>query len=268
MLFQVIQPTSVLAPYVKHYWAMKSHVKPGNKHVQRIIPNGFVELTFYLDHIPVYNRNSKMIRNRVVVSGQQNDFYDIIITNNLNLFSIVFKPQGSKLFLGLPIQELYNQSIPAEILFKNEIYFLHEKLQETTNLNMKVQLVESFLIEQIKQSKLYEFERLNDSIKLINSSKGILTIDKLSSKAYLSKKQFERTFRSNIGIAPKRFLRVVRFQNTLFNKQLNPKQNLTELAYQNGFYDQSHMINEFKDLTGLTPKQYFSDCAPYSDYFS
>jgi AraC-like DNA-binding protein len=63
-------------------------------------------------------------------------------------------------------------------------------------------------------------------------------------------------------------MRIVRFQYALHYKWQYPQTKLTGLAYDCGFYDQSHMINEFRDLSGKTPKQYFAECEPYSDYFS
>lgn len=67
--------------------------------------------------------------------------------------------------------------------------------------------------------------------------------------------------------SPKQFLRTIRFQNTLHEKQKNKEISLTELAYNCGYFDQSHMIYDYKLLSGKTPSQYFSECEPYSDYF-
>jgi transcriptional regulator GlxA family with amidase domain len=119
------------------------------------------------------------------------------------------------------------------------------------------------------QKRKYEvnFERINQSLKMINRTKGFVDISFLASEACLSRKQFERTFLNLIGTAPRQFLKVVRFQNAINEKSKNKKISLTNLTYCCGYYDQSHMVNDFNKLSGMSPKQYFNECEPYSDYF-
>lgn len=72
-------------------------------------------------------------------------------------------------------------------------------------------------------------------------------------------KQFERVFSKNIGLNPKKYLSIVKFQNVLQMKKKFPNANLQRLAYENGYYDQSHFTHDFKNLTGLSPKDFFSN---------
>ncbi|MBC8182113.1 AraC family transcriptional regulator [candidate division KSB1 bacterium] len=75
-------------------------------------------------------------------------------------------------------------------------------------------------------------------------------------------------FSKFIGITPKQYLKTIRFQLSLHKKAQNDKLNITELAYESGYYDQAHLINEFKSLTGQTPKQYFDKNISFSDFFT
>jgi AraC-like DNA-binding protein len=111
-------------------------------------------------------------------------------------------------------------------------------------------------------------KRLNDSIRLVNRNKGIIDVDTLASSACWSRKHYERNFQEIVGTSPKQFLRIIRFQHALHYKAQHQETKLAELAYECGFSDQSHMTNEFRDLAGLTPKRFFAECAPFSDYFS
>ena len=106
------------------------------------------------------------------------------------------------------------------------------------------------------------------AIHTINRSKGEIRISDLASSVFLSTKQFQRVFTGHVGISPKEFLRIVRFQHALYVLQSNPGMSFSQLAYECGFYDQSHLINEFKVFSGYTPKEYLAACAPHSDYFS
>ncbi len=113
----------------------------------------------------------------------------------------------------------------------------------------------------------YEFDRIWHSIGIINKEKGMVDIGTLADSACLSRKQYERTFRTCVGSSPKQFLRTVRFQRTLKEKSRENRMSLTELSYLCGYYDQAHMTHDFVKLSGMTPGHYFNDCEVYSDYF-
>ena len=94
------------------------------------------------------------------------------------------------------------------------------------------------------------------------------TIHNLAQTACLSDKQFNRVFHEYVGTTPKEFIRIVRLQRALYTLQTQPDINFAQLAYECGYYDQSHLIKEFKAFSGYTPGEYLALCAPYSDYFS
>jgi len=268
MNFKIIQPSSVLAPYIKYYWMLESCVSQKETYHHRIIPNGFVELIFYYNDTPEYLRKSTRIKSKAIISGQQNEYYDIAITGEMKLFSVIFKPQASRLFLGLPVNELTNQSISADIIFKGKINSITERLADTSEIYKKVEIVESFLVEQITQNRDFSVSRISDSVGYINMSRGFNQVELLASRACLSRKQFERVFGEFVGLTPKQFLKIIRFQYSIYLQQKEFNNNLAALAYDSGYYDQSHMINDYKSLSGLTPSQYFEQCEPFSDYFS
>jgi AraC-like DNA-binding protein len=268
MNYQVSKPSDFLSRYIKQYWAIENCVPTGKQHIQRIVPNGLMELMFYLGDRPKSVNNSKNINENTILSGQQKEFYDIIVSGKLSLFSIQFQPHGATMFFDIPLNEFYNQNVPLKYIIKDKVIELESLLYETATFSEKVGIVEYFLTEQLRKCcTKYEMNRISKSVESINRSGGIINIEFLSSEACLSRKQYERTFSEYIGTSPKQFLKIVRFQNTLYAKQKNSSLNITELAYDCGYYDQSHMINEYKKLSGLTPKQYFSECEPVSDYF-
>lgn len=268
MNIQISKPSSFLSQYIKQYWAIDNCLPTGSEHIQRIVPNGMMELMFYLCKKPQSLDNNKNINDNTILCGQQKGFYDIKITQNLSIFSISFLPHGAAMFFDIPLNEFYNQNVSLQDFLKDKAEKLEMELFNSDSFASKINIVENFLMQLfIKKKKLYEMNRITNSIALINQSKGVLSIESLSSNACLSLKQFERTFSEYVGISPKQFLKIVRFQNTLLQKHLSKNKILTELAYECGYYDQSHMTNEYKSLSGKTPTQYFSDCEPFSDYF-
>ena len=268
MKYCISKPSLLLSKLVKQYWAIENCIPDSQKHTQRIVPNGLLELIFYLGDKPVSEDKNKSINENTLISGQLSEFYDIQISGKLSLFSIQFQPHGLSLFIDIPLIELYNQNVPLKFIFKNGIDELETKLFEANSFQNKIKIVEHYLHQLLQKNRhKYNFDRIEESVKLINQSKGVVNIDFLASKACYSRKQFERIFSHYIGTSPKQFLKIIRFQNAVDEKSKDKIINLTDLTFRCGYYDQSHMINDFQKLTGMSPKQYFNECEPYSDYF-
>lgn len=241
----------------------------GEEHIQRIVPNGLTELTFYLNSRPKSMDTRKNITENTILSGHLKSYYDISVTGNLSMFSVSFRPFGVRMFLNIPANELYDINVPLRYLISDMADRLEDQLLEAGCFSEKVAIIESFLAFRLAGSiAAYDLKRIENSVNLITSAKGAIQVDNLSDAACLSRKQFERIFTNYIGTSPKQFLKTVRFQSSLQIKHLNPEMPLTELAYSCGYYDQSHMINDFRSLSGKTPGQYFAECDPFSDFFS
>lgn len=269
MNYNFAQPSEKLKPYVKQYWALENILKNGESYTQRIIPSGLPELILYLDHKPMACTENRSLEDNFLLNGQQNDFYDIFITDNLSIFSVLFTPQGISQFFSLPLNELQNNSIPLKYINKDLYAELTFKLSNKNPFSTKVNLVEEALCKLLhKNKRAFEFRRITAVVEQIRTTKGTVDIETLASNTCLSRKQFERIFAEYIGISPKQYLKTIRLQATIYFKSRHENISLTELAYENGYYDQAHFSNDFKTMTGLTPKQFFDDCEnPLSDFF-
>lgn len=268
MDYGITKPSASLAPYIKHYWMLENCLPRGEEHVQRIVPSGLAELIFYMGDRPGCKDENKAMSDNALITGQLNDFYDLEIKGSMSLFAVVFLPYSLSLFFDVPAVEFNNRHTPLRYLLRDEVNGLEDMISEAQTMQQKVMVVERFLMSRIhKSGKKYEFNRIYKAVEQINLSKGQIEIDTLASQACLSRKQFERTFSAFVGTSPRKFLRTVRFQNAVKEKSLKPDLKLTELTYQCGYYDQAHMTNDFRKLTGMSPRQYFSICEPFSDYF-
>jgi transcriptional regulator GlxA family with amidase domain len=158
--------------------------------------------------------------------------------------------------------------VPLEFLNRALSSELQSRLSESISFNTRVSIAEEVFSRQLTENKKdFDFKRISKAVEFIKKTKGIVDIDILAQQVCLSRKQFERCFLDNVGISPKQYLRIVRFQSSIhINSQTNDLP-MTQLAIECGYYDQSHFINEFKLLTGLTPKKFFSDCDSVSDFF-
>lgn len=266
MSYRIIQPSSVLAPYVHFYWYLDSTIEEGEIHMQRIIPTGLPEWTFYFDDQPTYQLKQRKWNSYSMISGQHYGFYDIQVSGHLQLFSVVFKPFAASSLLNMPISELRDLTIPASncVIDAGDVA---ESLYEMDAISGKIKYIENYLLSILKRLQPSGIDRLASVFDLINQHMAQVTVDQMASLACYSRKQFERIFTGVVGISPKRYLRILRFQAALHLRSMSSKYSLTNLAMDSGYFDQAHMINDFKAFAGTTPKKFFQDCSTQSDYF-
>jgi AraC-like DNA-binding protein len=261
-------PSKILAPYVKRYWAIENILDKGEICVQRITPTGLTELLLYFTPLPKILNSNKYLTDNVALYGHQNDFYDMELTGNLSVFSIVFQPQGLMRFFKFPLHEICNRNVPLQYVSGQAGRDLEERMGEATAFHQRVSIAETYLLNLLKTGFAdFEFRRISRIVELIKQTYGNVNINQMASEACLCRKQFERVFAKHIGISPKQYLKIIRFQFAIFQKQRNPKMNMEDLSFESGYFDSSHFINDFKSLSGMTPKQYFTEDEACSDFF-
>lgn len=260
--FQIISPSPTLAPFIKCYWLLESD---DTNNSQRIIPSGSASLVF---HRGVQMKNSDGIIARTFLCGQHTTFSDIKPMGLVNMIAVVFHPFGARAFFNLPIYELSGLNVSAEDMSNKALKQLEDKILNTTDDLLCISMIETFLMGELNPFKEYNYKRLVATVDAINVRGCEITVPQLAEIACVSTKQLHRIFDDHIGINPKEFMRIVRFQKALFTLQNEPSISFTKLAYECGYYDQSHLTNEFKLLSGYSPSGYIALCAPYSDYFS
>ena len=175
------------------------------------------ELVLYLGSKPDIVNNKKSITENLFLSGHQKEFYDLQITQDLSVFSVVFHPQGLMNFFNLPLHELYDQNVPLKYINKKLEQELFPRLQNTFSFQERVNLIEYHFTELLKKNQISsEFQRISKIENLIKEHHGKVTIDSLASQACLSRKQFERKFAEFIETTPKQYLKTIRLQLALY----------------------------------------------------
>jgi len=261
--FQIIQPSAQLAPYVKHYWFMT--VNSEKQATERVIPAGMVCLMFHRGK-QIFSLSKSQIQPRAFLSGINTAFSDLSYCGKIDMVSVEFLPAGAKAFFKIPMMEFHKQSIAIDILNDSQLTELEQRLFETIDPKDCVFLIEQFLYKRIHQLGTYNLKRINAVMHDVHN--GQQNIESLAQTACLGSKQFRRIFAEYVGANPKDYLRIVRFQKTLYTLQTQPNVNFAQLAYDCGYFDQAHFIKDFKQFSGYTPTEYMAICVPHSDFFA
>jgi AraC-like DNA-binding protein len=260
--FQIIQPSALLAPFVKQYWFLRvDSVAQGS---QRAIPSGSMGLVFNRGD-RIYSSLEKGFQSRSHLFGQSTTYADVYF-GKLDLIIVVFQPIGAKAFFKMPMDKLSGQSIVLDALSDSHIMELEGRLMDSADNQTCAHLIEQFLLKRLYQFEEYNFKRLTSAIGAINYREN--NVSALAHEACLSQKQFKRIFTDYVGLNPKEFLQIARFTKTSHTLQIQPKMSLNELAYKCGYYDRSHLIKDFKISSGYTPTEFLANCDPCSDYKS
>lgn len=262
--FRVIRPAPLLAPYVKNYWLLKTS-GGGEAAVARTVPTGMMNLIFHRGE-RLLSLHEDALHPRAFLSGQERTFADLRYEGQVDMISVVFRPAGVRAFFDLPVGRLAGLRLTAGDIEDRELSRLEASLTSTEDDRMCITLVEQFLLRRLTRLAEHNLRRLDAAIGLINS--GEANVAAMAEAACLGRKQFDRVFSEYVGAHPKEFSRTVRFQRALHILETDPGIGWAALAAECGYFDQSHMIREFRALSGYTPGEYLALCPPHSDYFS
>ena len=267
MNYQTFEPSKDLTTLIKCYWTLESP-KEASPHSQTIVPDGCMEMIFHHgDLFRQYLKNgNSIIQPRCFVIGQLTQPLEIEPTGETGIFSVRFHPEGFLPFATIPIKEMENLAIPLEKLFEKNGQEIEQKILNANSTSERIKLVETFLFNQLTDIKTID-RVVKSTVGTILSANGQISIDELSQQINISRRQLERKFSSAIGLSPKQLSKTIRLQATL-KMLLNKKfTNLTDLAYENEYYDQAHFIKDFKEMTGFTPKEFYRSNLKMSSIF-
>lgn len=256
---KIIQPREELRPYVRYYWMLKSD-EPFSV---LTFPSGCPQMIFHRGS-PLYIPELSSRQSKFTVSGQVNFPAHIASNGNTEMIVAVFYPHTIGLFIDTPPSAFYNQEISGYDIENKQLSQLADQILDCPDSELAIQLMEQWLTARIKPS--LNIKRIGATLSTILFNPSI-QVGRLASIACLGKKQYERQFRQCVGMNPKEYGRIVRFQRALRMMQLGSS-DYADIAYANGYADQSHFICEFRQFSSLTPKRLVEYQPPYSDLFT
>lgn len=183
--------------------------------------------------------------------GPQYSRVNIKIRNRSNGIRVDFVPGGIFRMLGIPTNKLFDKGFNAVDIFGAKIKRINQQLQQTSNQEESLTLVENFLLDQVVRSK--EILPIDFALHKLLLAKGDIPIQKLASLSCLSIKQLERKCQERIGMNPKLYARILRFSKAYRLHEACPTLSWLDIAFNAGYYDQMHMIRDFKVFAGVNP---------------
>ncbi len=269
MFFREHQPSSCLKPYVRYYWTLKLDSVPVAPSGQRLLTESF-EFIFNLA-APIEIINCDGVKKSILetgITGPMSRPMRMRPAGPLHLFGICFRPGGGYPFFKYPAHELVDRSPDVDDLWGAGGREFTEHVQnDCRTVQSCIEAVDGHLIERL-ESNLRDDAAIQEAIETIEKSKGCIAIERLAGRLGLSRRNLTRKFKERIGISPKQLCRNVRFKNVYKLIESANHDNWADVAVACGYYDQSHLINEFRYFTGSSPDAYFFSSPQRPDFFT
>jgi AraC-like DNA-binding protein len=176
---------------------------------------------------------------------------ELHIRGTVDGFGIVFQPSALSLLFALPAQEFTDQDFDAEQVFGAIIARFHERLADCRTFEERISVANRFLLQRALAAPTRD--GISAAVTDILRGAGDARIPAMAGRAGLGLRQFERRFVQQVGVSPKLFARIARFEAALDRMARWPQGSWTEVAHRFGYYDQMHMVHDFSGFTGETP---------------
>lgn len=226
--------------------------------MERVIPTENIQLMFhYRNPFVVHQLNDATIKQpQSIISGLSDTFSDVSTHGETGVVFISFYPAGACHFFNFPLSEIENQSVDMSDVLGSEIRQVEEILYGAEQINEKIAVIERFLMGRYSPVPIHDHLLIQKGIEIIKKNKGQISASFLSGCLSVTSKTLERKFSQYLGKSTKQVIKLLRFQEVLLDFSHNKELFLTERAYKNGYFDQSHFIHDFKTYSGYTPKEF------------
>ncbi|MEQ9424809.1 MAG: AraC family transcriptional regulator [Cyclobacteriaceae bacterium] len=257
MIFKAHDISQPLAQHIEsifHYEQFKpDHSK------ERVVPTGHVHLIFELDGFVRHTYDGETLavngtHSKVWIAGMKTRHISISAHQNSEMFVVQFKPGGAYPFFHFPIENLNGKVVQTEELFGDELINLREQLLSGGSPESKFKLAEDWLLQRLDKSRAPSNELLQIISKL--QSEPVANLNSIIEAYPNTQQHLIRQFKKYVGLTPKVFQRIIRFNDLL--KRIQNKETITwaQIAFECGYSDQPHFIKEFKHFSGFNPCEF------------
>lgn len=261
MSFIIYSPCRRLQPFIRYYWILNT-----KENLDTLtFPIGCPQLIFHR-RSRFYIPELEVKQARFTISGQVNFPARIQSSGDVETIVVVFYPHAISTIFDIPVSSFYNQEIDGYSLGDKKLKNLADDVLNVEDSIDAIKLIEKWLLQRLTETEIYNFKRVGASLNQLFFDNSI-SVEDMAQLACLSRRQFERVFFNAVGMKPKEYSCVARFQKSLWLMQ-NGNRDFAGIAYSCGYADQSHFIRECRRYSGVTPAELLKTKAIYSDLFA
>jgi len=257
-IFNFYKPKPPLSKFVDIFWFFEGYNAEGR--TEPILPTGRLELALNLRQDEMWFHDSDVSKtssrfSAAVVSGAHGQRFVPAAREELCVIGVHFKPGGAFPFLGHPASDLSDTHVDLDILWGALAGRLRERLCEARTSAERFHLVEEALLDRLSSGFEHHYA-IPTALEMFTNNHGGPVVREAAKYLALSERRFIQVFKTEVGMTPKLFSRIQRFQKTRLLIHRDPSLDWASLAIDLGYFDQSHLINEFREFSGHSPTDY------------
>jgi AraC-like DNA-binding protein len=264
MRTRFIRPSPILKPYIKVY----AFFSNDNMHELvnlkgKPIPNGTIDLLFHFNNnrgLYIKDRQVFEIDNFLMGLSELDNSIRISpgpsVNNHYQGMCVTFTYTGMLTLLDVKLSELTNRITPVTELWGSKIRLLIERLNTLPSDEEKAKTVDDYYTAILKSKQKNYFKELIQIFDVISGKEGRLTVDDIAGCINMSYRTVHRKFQDEIGLCPKEYLKIVRFDRVCKLLAAFPNAEITDIVYDCGYFDQAHFINEFSLIMKKPPGEF------------
>lgn len=238
-------PGGRLGEFVGLFWFYEGYSVAHPR--ERLLPGATTELVFEL-------RPGARECAAAVVAGPHSEYSVLDTSAEISLIGVHFKVGGSFPFFGMPAAELHNLDVPLQALWGARAAHLRERLSAAATADEKFDILEQTLLH--LQCDTRRHPAIAFALRELSTVPQRLSLAALADEVGMSQRRLIERFRTEVGMTPKLFARVQRFQATIRAIQPLADVDWAQVAADCGYFDQAHLIHDFRGFAGLTPTEY------------
>ncbi|MGZ3709562.1 MAG: DUF6597 domain-containing transcriptional factor, partial [Bdellovibrionota bacterium] len=211
----------------------------------RVLPDGCMDILF--------DQNS---RDGAFVVGAMTRSLLVESSERSEIVAVRFRPGGARIFFDCPASELTDENVDLSDLWKDHAE-ITDLLHSAPDLLSKIRRLEGMLLGRHQGANLDP--RLKLAIRLWDQCAGARSVESIASEIGWTRQHLARRFQEAVGVSPKFYSKVLRFQHATALARNGPTPDWSALAADSGYFDQSHLIADFQALAGLSPDRWLAE---------
>lgn len=259
MTTHICVPPSPLSSVVEFFWFDERDAHPLHA-TERVLPTGtgVLIINFHEEAIRLFDGpNNDQIRSfrNAIVCGPRSEVLSIDMTIPVSMLGVHFKAGGAFPFFTPPANELVNTHASLDALWGKDARIVREQLLAAPTVDEKFRVLEKALLRKACRP-IYSRPAVAYAIQEFNN--GSQTVSNITEKIDFTRQWFRRIFQEEVGLSPKVYYRVQRFQQALRLIVRGQDIDWVSIALTCGYFDQAHFIHDFQAFTGFSPTAYIS----------
>lgn len=255
-------PSEGLRSYIECFWTREpaSREVPGAPVVHRVLPDGCIDIVLSFaprkGGVPQSVQAVGTMTRPLVVDAISDDSF----------VGVRFRPARAMAFLRLPASELTDLRVPLDEVW-SDAAAVHDAFAKAVGPAARVAALEQVLLARKAHGAHIEHRDVDEAVRRIIAAGGSLGITRLAPALGVTRQHLARRFADLVGVSPKTFARIVRVRRVIAAARAAPDghgPNWSALALDYGYYDQAHLVDEFRELTGLAPTAWWKTQRPDS----